>query len=214
MWNPVKITGAFRMSSGLYLFTPNCRARTQRKERGMLACWVSIMPATDLPVSPPTLQFTRWLEFTGTSGMCFTTRTQGRLAFVADSWIFRGRSVFFCVFFFFLTSVFSSQQNYLRVAFQDVNSGCTGKTLLVRPYITTEDVCQLCAEKFKVDNPKEYSLFLFVDDTWQQLTEDTYPQKIKAELHSRPQPQVFHFVYKRINSDPYSAIFQNDDSAS
>ncbi|XP_004940217.2 ras and Rab interactor 2 isoform X2 [Gallus gallus] len=105
-------------------------------------------------------------------------------------------------------------QNYLRVAFQDVNSGCTGKTLLVRPYITTEDVCQLCAEKFKVDNPKEYSLFLFVDDTWQQLTEDTYPQKIKAELHSRPQPQVFHFVYKRINSDPYSAIFQNDDSAS
>lgn len=101
MWSPVKITGAFRMSSGLYLFTPNCRARTQRKERGMLACWVSIMPAADLPVSPPTLQFTRWLEFTGTSGMCFTTRTQGRLAFVADSWIFRGRSVFFCVCFFF-----------------------------------------------------------------------------------------------------------------
>ncbi|NXG35918.1 RIN2 protein, partial [Dromaius novaehollandiae] len=106
-------------------------------------------------------------------------------------------------------------QNYLRVAFQEVNSGCTGKTLLVRPYITTEDVCQLCAEKFKVDNPEEYSLFLFVDDTWQQLTEDTYPQKIKAELHSRPQPQVFHFVYKRINSDPYGAVFQNnDDSAS
>lgn len=106
-------------------------------------------------------------------------------------------------------------QNYLRVAFQEVNSGCTGKTLLVRPYITTEDVCQLCAEKFKVDNPEEYSLFLFVDDTWQQLTEDTYPQKIKAELHSRPQPQVFHFVYKRINCDPYGAIFQNsDDSAS
>ncbi|XP_053103224.1 ras and Rab interactor 2 isoform X2 [Hemicordylus capensis] len=103
-------------------------------------------------------------------------------------------------------------QNYLRVAFQEVNSGCTGKTLLVRPYITTEDVCRLCAEKFKVDNPDDYSLFLFIDDTWQQLTEDTYPQKIKAELHSRPQPQVFHFVYKRINSDPYGAIFQNDNS--
>ncbi|XP_063154764.1 ras and Rab interactor 2 isoform X2 [Candoia aspera] len=103
-------------------------------------------------------------------------------------------------------------QNYLRVAFQEINSGCTGKTLLVRPYITTEDVCQLCAEKFKVDNPENYSLFLFIDDTWQQLTEDTYPQKIKAELHSRPQPQVFHFVYKRINNDPYGAIFQNDNS--
>ncbi|KAF2981064.1 hypothetical protein EK904_002254, partial [Melospiza melodia maxima] len=105
-------------------------------------------------------------------------------------------------------------QNYLRVAFQEVTSGCTGKTLLVRPYITTEDVCQLCAEKFKVANPEEYRLFLFIDDTWQQLTEDTYPQKIKAELHSRPLPQVFHFVYKRLNSDPYGAILQNShDSA-
>uniref|UniRef100_A0A2I3HX75 Ras and Rab interactor 2 n=1 Tax=Nomascus leucogenys TaxID=61853 RepID=A0A2I3HX75_NOMLE len=82
-------------------------------------------------------------------------------------------------------------QNYLRVAFQEVNSGCTGKTLLVRPYITTEDVCQICAEKFKVGDPEEYSLFLFVDETWQQLAEDTYPQKIKAELHSRPQPHIF-----------------------
>ncbi|XP_055458586.1 ras and Rab interactor 2 [Psammomys obesus] len=102
-------------------------------------------------------------------------------------------------------------QNYLRVAFQEVNSGCTGKTLLVRPYITTEDVCQLCAEKFKVEDPEEYSLFLFVDETWQQLAEDTYPQKIKAELHSRPQPHIFHFVYRRIKSDPYGVIFQNGE---
>ncbi|XP_012882530.1 PREDICTED: ras and Rab interactor 2 isoform X1 [Dipodomys ordii] len=102
-------------------------------------------------------------------------------------------------------------QNYLRVAFQEVNSGCTGKTLLVRPYITTEDVCQLCAEKFKVEDPEEYSLFLFVDETWQQLAEDTYPQKIKAELHSRPQPHIFHFVYKRIKNDPYGVIFQNGE---
>ncbi|XP_073860773.1 ras and Rab interactor 2 isoform X9 [Macaca fascicularis] len=102
-------------------------------------------------------------------------------------------------------------QNYLRVAFQEVNSGCTGKTLLVRPYITTEDVCQICAEKFKVGDPEEYSLFLFVDETWQQLAEDTYPQKIKAELHSRPQPHIFHFVYKRIKNDPYGVIFQNGE---
>ncbi|KAK1337232.1 hypothetical protein QTO34_001855 [Cnephaeus nilssonii] len=102
-------------------------------------------------------------------------------------------------------------QNYLRVAFQEVNSGCTGKTLLVRPYVTTEDVCQLCAEKFKVGDPEEYRLFLFVDETWQQLAEDTYPQKIKAELHSRPQPHIFHFVYKRIKNDPYGIIFQNGE---
>ncbi|XP_058142753.1 ras and Rab interactor 2 isoform X2 [Dasypus novemcinctus] len=102
-------------------------------------------------------------------------------------------------------------QNYLRVAFQEVNSGCTGKTLLVKPYVTTEDVCQLCAEKFKVGDPQEYRLFLFVDETWQQLAEDTYPQKIKAELHSRPQPHIFHFVYKRIKNDPYGIIFQNGE---
>ncbi|XP_040437646.1 LOW QUALITY PROTEIN: ras and Rab interactor 2-like [Falco naumanni] len=104
-------------------------------------------------------------------------------------------------------------QNYLRVAFQEVNSACTGKTLLVRPYITTADVCQLCAEKFRVENPEDYSLFLFVDDTRQQLTEDTYPQKIQTKLHSCPQPKVFQFVYKRINSDPYGAIFQNNDES-
>ncbi|XP_056187401.1 ras and Rab interactor 2-like [Falco biarmicus] len=85
----------------------------------------------------------------------------------------------------------SWHQNYLCVAFQELNSGCTGKTLLVRPCITTADVCQLCAEEFKVDNPEEYSLFLFVDDTRQQLTEDTYPQKIKTELHSRLPPQYW-----------------------
>uniref|UniRef100_A0A8C9DIA6 Ras and Rab interactor 2 n=1 Tax=Prolemur simus TaxID=1328070 RepID=A0A8C9DIA6_PROSS len=102
-------------------------------------------------------------------------------------------------------------QNYLRVAFQEVSSGCTGKTLLVRPYVTTEDVCQICAEKFKVRDPEEYSLFLFVDETWQQLAEDTYPQKIKAELHSRPQPHIFHFVYKRVKNDSYGIIFQNED---
>lgn len=102
-------------------------------------------------------------------------------------------------------------QNYLRVAFQEVNSGCTGKTLLVRPYVTTEDVCQLCAEKFKVADPEEYRLFLFVDETWQQLAEDTYPQKIKAELHSRPQPHIFHFVYKRVQNDPYGITFQNGE---
>ncbi|XP_053430238.1 ras and Rab interactor 2 isoform X4 [Nycticebus coucang] len=102
-------------------------------------------------------------------------------------------------------------QNYLRVAFQEVGSGCTGKTLLVRPYVTTEDVCQICAEKFKVQDPAGYSLFLFVDETWQQLAEDTYPQKIKAELHSRPQPHIFHFVYKRVRSDSYGVIFHSED---
>ncbi|XP_078086431.1 ras and Rab interactor 2-like [Mustelus asterias] len=92
-------------------------------------------------------------------------------------------------------------QNYLRVAFNNTTSGCTAKTLLVRPFTTTEELCDLCAAKFQVQDTENYSLFLLINDTWQQLAPDTFPQKIKAELHSRPQTQMFHFVYKRLRSD-------------
>lgn len=91
-------------------------------------------------------------------------------------------------------------QNYLRVALQDASSGCTAKTLQVQPYATTEDVCQICADKFKVSDPENYALFLLTDETTQQLAPDTHPQKIKAELHSRPQPQPFYFVYHHIKN--------------
>ncbi|KAG2467241.1 RIN2 protein, partial [Polypterus senegalus] len=91
-------------------------------------------------------------------------------------------------------------QNYLRVAFQEIISGCTAKTLMVKPYMTTAEVCELCADKFRVLEPNSYALFLVTEETSQQLASDTYPQKIKAELHSRPQPHAFHFVYKRLTS--------------
>lgn len=94
----------------------------------------------------------------------------------------------------------SLSKNYLRVALQDANSGCTAKTLQVQPYATTEDVCQICADKFKVSDPENYALFLLTDETTQQLAPDTHPQKIKAELHSRPQPQPFYFVYHQIQN--------------
>ncbi|XP_062375442.1 ras and Rab interactor 2 [Sardina pilchardus] len=88
-------------------------------------------------------------------------------------------------------------QNYLRVALQEVDSGCTAKTLMVHPYATTEEVCQICAEKFKVSDPENHALFLLTEETTQQLAPDTHPQKIKAEVHSRPQVQPFYFVYRR-----------------
>uniref|UniRef100_A0A3Q1IC53 Ras and Rab interactor 2 n=1 Tax=Anabas testudineus TaxID=64144 RepID=A0A3Q1IC53_ANATE len=89
-------------------------------------------------------------------------------------------------------------QNFLRVALQDLDTGCTAKTLLVHTYTTTEEVCSLCAYKFKIPDPESYALFLVTEDTSQQLAPDTHPQRIKAELHSRPRAQIFHFVYKRI----------------
>lgn len=91
-------------------------------------------------------------------------------------------------------------QNYLRVALQELDSGCTAKTLQVRPYATVEEVCQLCARKFKVSNPENYGLFLLMEGSSQQLAPDTHPQKIKAELHSRAQAVSFHFVFRRVAS--------------
>uniref|UniRef100_A0A3Q1EAC3 Ras and Rab interactor 2 n=1 Tax=Acanthochromis polyacanthus TaxID=80966 RepID=A0A3Q1EAC3_9TELE len=89
-------------------------------------------------------------------------------------------------------------QNYLRVALQALDSGCTAKTLVVHPYTTTEEVCSLCAYKFKIPDPENYALFLVTEDTSQQLAPDTHPQRIKSELHSRPRSQIFHFVYRRV----------------
>ncbi|XP_029305269.1 ras and Rab interactor 2-like [Cottoperca gobio] len=89
-------------------------------------------------------------------------------------------------------------QNYLRVALQELDSGCTAKTLQVRPYAPVEEVCRLCAQKFKVSDPENYGLFLLMEGSSQQLAPDTHPQKIKAELHSRSQATPFHFVFRRM----------------
>lgn len=83
------------------------------------------------------------------------------------------------------------------MALQELGSGCTAKTLQVRPYATVEEVCRLCAQKFSVSDPQNYGLFLLTEGSSQQLAPDTHPQKIKAELHSRPQLATFHFVFRR-----------------
>lgn len=84
------------------------------------------------------------------------------------------------------------------MALKELDSGCTAKTLKVAPHTTAEEVCQLCAIKFKVSEPEAYALFLVMEDSSQQLAPDTHPQKIKAELHSSAQADHFHFVYRRL----------------
>lgn len=96
-------------------------------------------------------------------------------------------------------------QNYLRVALQELDSGCTAKTLQVQPHATVDDVCQLCALKFKVSEPEKYGLFLVMEGSSQQLAADTHPQKIKAELHSRSPAPNFHFVFRRLGSSSTSS---------
>ncbi|XP_041865587.1 ras and Rab interactor 2-like isoform X2 [Melanotaenia boesemani] len=97
-------------------------------------------------------------------------------------------------------------QNYLRVALQEVNSGCTAKTLQVRPHATVEEVCLLCTHKFKVPNPKNYGLFLLTDGNYELLAPDAHPQKIKAELHSRLQAAPFNFVFRRLTNSSTSNL--------
>lgn len=124
--------------------------------------------------------------------------------FVADASAVGVFELLMCVFSFYRTT-FMLRSRECTVDVQE-------RSFLVRLSITTEDVRQLCAEKFEVDKPAECSPFLVVDDTWQQLTEHTCPREMKAELHSCPQPQVFHFVYKCVNRDLCGAICHNDDS--
>lgn len=93
----------------------------------------------------------------------------------------------------------SIQANYLHVALQ-LDTGCTAKTLLVNPYTTTEEVCSLCAQKLKIQKPEQYALFLVTEEMRQQLAPDTHPQRIKAELHSRPRTHTFHFLYRKVTN--------------
>lgn len=81
-----------------------------------------------------------------------------------------------------------------------VDTGCTAKTLLVNPYTTTEEVCSLCAQKLKIQKPEQYALFLVTEEMRQQLAPDTHPQRIKAELHSRPRTHTFHFLYRKVSN--------------
>uniref|UniRef100_A0AAV2JKA8 Ras and Rab interactor 2 n=1 Tax=Knipowitschia caucasica TaxID=637954 RepID=A0AAV2JKA8_KNICA len=90
-------------------------------------------------------------------------------------------------------------QNFLRVALQEQDSGCTAKTLRVHPQATVEEVCSLCALKFCVREPEQYRLFLTTGGSSQQLTPDSHTQRIKAELHTRDAPDTFHFVYRRVD---------------
>lgn len=88
-------------------------------------------------------------------------------------------------------------QNYLRVALLEAGGGCTAKTFPVPPSYTAADVCRLCARNFRVADPENHALFLLAGDSVQQLAPDTQPQRIKAELHSRPRQSRFHFLYRR-----------------
>uniref|UniRef100_A0A3B3RGV6 Ras and Rab interactor 2 n=1 Tax=Paramormyrops kingsleyae TaxID=1676925 RepID=A0A3B3RGV6_9TELE len=107
------------------------------------------------------------------------------------------------------TPAIEDLQNYLRVAYLDANGIYTTKTLPVAPYSTTGDVCQLCAEKFQITGPESHGLFLVIGEGWQQLSPDSFPQSIKADIHS--QRLTFSFVYRQPipDCDPFGSLAQD-----
>ncbi|XP_070620648.1 ras and Rab interactor-like protein isoform X2 [Erythrolamprus reginae] len=72
------------------------------------------------------------------------------------------------------------------------------KTISVPPDMTTALVCAACAEKYGISDDAAYGLFLVSDSSTQLLTEDSCPQKVRADLLQREGRA--NFVYKPKNS--------------
>ncbi|XP_010127937.1 PREDICTED: ras and Rab interactor 3, partial [Chlamydotis macqueenii] len=91
----------------------------------------------------------------------------------------------------------SSVQDFISISFLEI--GAQSRTLASRNDTTTEQLSQQCAEKFEVSHPKDYGLFVCVDDQWLQLDKDALPHHIKASLLKSETKKDFHFIYKPID---------------
>lgn len=90
-----------------------------------------------------------------------------------------------------------SLQDFISISFLEI--GAQSRTLASRNDTTAEQLSQLCAEKFEVSHPKDYRLFVYVDDQWLQLDKNALPHHIKASLLKSETKKDFHFIYKPID---------------
>ncbi|NWR74909.1 RIN3 protein, partial [Centropus unirufus] len=91
----------------------------------------------------------------------------------------------------------SSVQDFISISFLEI--GAQSRTLASRSDTTAEQLSKQCAEKFEVSHPKDYGLFVYVDDQWLQLDKDALPHHIKASLLKSETKKDFHFIYKPID---------------
>ncbi|NWS73028.1 RIN3 protein, partial [Crotophaga sulcirostris] len=91
----------------------------------------------------------------------------------------------------------SSVQDFISISFLEM--GAQSRTLASRSDTTAEQLSQQCAEKFEVSHPKDYGLFVYVDDRWLQLDKDALPHRIKSSLLKSETKKDFHFIYKPID---------------
>ncbi|NWS98392.1 RIN3 protein, partial [Mionectes macconnelli] len=91
----------------------------------------------------------------------------------------------------------SSVQDFISISFLEI--GAQSRTLASRSDTTAEKLSQQCAEKFEVSSPKDYGLFVYVNDQWLQLDKDALPHHIKSSLLKSETKKDFHFIYKPID---------------
>ncbi|NXS89712.1 RIN3 protein, partial [Erpornis zantholeuca] len=106
----------------------------------------------------------------------------------------------------------SSVQDFICISFLEISG--QSRTLASRRDTTAEQLSQQCAEKFEVSQPKEYGLFVYVDDKWLQLDRDALPHHIKASLLKSETKKDFHFIYKLIDhkTPPVPIVKESDFS--
>ncbi|NXM70460.1 RIN3 protein, partial [Serilophus lunatus] len=104
----------------------------------------------------------------------------------------------------------SSVQDFISISFLEI--GAQSRTLASRSDTTAEKLSQQCAEKFEVSHPKDYGLFVYVDDQWLQLDKDALPHHIKSSLLKSETKKEFHFIYKPIDpkSPPVPIVKESD----
>ncbi|NXV01803.1 RIN3 protein, partial [Cettia cetti] len=106
----------------------------------------------------------------------------------------------------------SSVQDFICISFLEISG--QSRTLASRRDTTAEQLSQQCAEKFEVSHPKDYGLFVHVDDQWLQLDKDALPHHIKASLLKSETKKDFHFIYKPIDlkTPPVPIVKESDFS--
>ncbi|NXT59865.1 RIN3 protein, partial [Chaetops frenatus] len=104
----------------------------------------------------------------------------------------------------------SSVQDFICISFLEVSG--QSRTLASRRDTTAEQLSQQCADKFEVSHPKDYGLFVYVDDRWLQLDKDALPHHIKASLLKSETKKDFHFIYKPIDhkTPPVPIVKESD----
>ncbi|NWV78504.1 RIN3 protein, partial [Dasyornis broadbenti] len=106
----------------------------------------------------------------------------------------------------------SSVQDFIYISFLEISG--QSRTLASRHDTTAEQLSQQCAEKFEVSHPKDYGLFVYVEDQCLQLNKDALPHHIKASLLKSETKKDFHFIYKPIDhkSPPVPIVKELDFS--